>query len=342
MNPYVPYDLIENEDGTLAVKIHEGVTSLVEYPLMPPLFECNDRVTRVLIPDSLEDVYVNFKNYFPNIRRASGKKTNTHWGDFVFTGSHFHSSGHPVEVPPNLSENDDGTYTLDVAEGVCALRDMPYWGIYRKVSVLRLPASLQEITLDISDCFCTLREVCVHPDNPHFIVEDNVLFTADKKKILLYPRGKEGDVYRIGDEVEVIGVGCFAAQEHLKSLYIGKGVRKIEACGLSRDFCFCLRQIYIPPTVTELEGEVFDMGAADSGYYYPVDMVGGAKGSAIELYCNQRGIDFMEVAEDEVEDFYAADELELIRRAKEQAEQATEYWADESDKGYRLHFVDGT
>lgn len=336
------YDLIENEDGTLAVKIHEGVTSLVEYPLMPSLFAYNDKVTQVWIPDSLETAYVHFPTYFPHFKRVRGKKTNTHWGNFKFEDGYFCSAEHPVSVPPNVCDNGDGTYTLDVPEGVCAIHDLANWDIYHRVSVLRIPASLQEITLDMSWYFDALQEVCVHPDNPHFIVEDGVLFTADKKKMILYPRAKAGDTYHVDDAVEVIGIGCFAELDHLKNIYIGKGVRKIEHCALDRDMRFHLNKIYIPPTVTELEGEIFDAGGDDAGTYYPIEVVGGAGGSAIEAYCNHRGIDFVAIAEDEVEGFYASTVEELRQRAMEQAEQQTEYWVEDRDKGYRMHVANGT
>ena len=63
-------------------------------------------------------------------------------------------------------------------------------------------------------------------DLPYDLIEneDGALFTADKKKSILYPCAKEGDTYRIDDAEAVIGAGCFVEQAHLQNVYIGKDV----------------------------------------------------------------------------------------------------------------------
>ena len=335
------YHLVE-EDGAMSVVIHEGVTSLVEYPMMPKLFVPNEKVTQIYIPNSLESVYVRFLDYFPRCGVVREKEDHPKRNQFRFENHYFCSEEHPKAVPPNFLDNGDGTYTLDIPEGVYTVDGLRLTPIYRQVTVIRFPASLQSFDIQNGCRFDALQAFCVPPDHPYFSAQDGVLFSADKKKIIKYPRCKEGDTYRIGDNIEVIGSHCFTELENLKNLYIGKGVRKIENCALVSDASFDLKRVYIPPTVTELEGEIFDTGCDDGGRYYPIEIVGGAKGSAIEAYCNRRGIEFVEVAEDQVDRFYAATEEALRQLAKEQARLETEFWIDESEKGYRMHFTDGT
>jgi hypothetical protein len=69
--------------------------------------------------------------------------------------------------------------------------------------------------------------------------------------------------------------------------------------------------------------------------------VGGEHGSAIEKYCNQRGIPFVEFASTKVEEFYSLSVEELKEHAKQQAEEEGEWLIKESESGYQVHFLDG-
>ncbi|MBO5715457.1 MAG: leucine-rich repeat protein [Clostridia bacterium] len=174
----------------------------------------------------------------------------------------------------------------------------------------------------------------------NYLIEDGVIFSKDKKIIVKY--NKQGETrYTIPDSVTEIAEECFADAKELIRIDIGKNVTKIGNRGLQSDGLFNRKTIYIPPTVTELESEIFDVGGDDGGLYYPISVVGGARGSIIEEYCNERNIDFIEVDEDEVEHFYAASEDELCQKIREQIECETEFFIDESDKGYRIRFAYG-
>lgn len=241
-----------------------------------------------------------------------------------------------------LTENPDGTFTLtlNIAGDSCSVTEAD-WRTFEKVSVISLSAAAERVPDIRSRVFPNLKEIRVHPENQHFTVEDGVLFSKDKKTIIGYFRQGVGDAYRIGDGVEEIARGCFAGCPGLARIDIGRNVRKIGHCGLCNDGGDFLEKIYIPPTVTELNGEIFDRGADDGGIYYPVCMVGGARDSAIEEYCNQRAIDFVAVTEDEIEDFYTASVEELRQRIREQAEEEKTFFADEPPKGYQAKFSKG-
>lgn len=337
------YKIIENEDGTLTLEIKDGVTSIEEYPFTPRYFEYNDRVTVLLIPNSLESVYLEYYKYFPNLKRIASKgEFHPHQEEFSFKHGIFKSKGHPKEEHPCLSKNRDGTYTLNISEGVCDMLDVGNWSVCDKVSVINFPASIKKIDSFLSLYFENLKEFHIHPDNQYLVMEDGVLFSKDKKKIVKYPRGKEGDTYYIDDCVEEICAGCFDRLDNLKNIYIGKGVKKIGNCALDRDIFFCLKKIYIPSTVTEFEGEIFDKGADDGGAYYLINVVGGVRGSAIEAYCNERNITFVEFGEDKVDEFYAMSIDELEDLAKKQVDEEKEFTVDETENGYFAKFADGT
>lgn len=265
-----------------------------------------------------------------------------------------------------LIQNEDGTLTLIIPEGVrstealfprddneerglsllvpeelCSLADETLWKIYKKVSVIRFPASMEYMSDTLNWHFPSLKEICVHPENTYFTVEDSVLFSKDKKKIIKCFEKEGRDTYRIEDCVEEIAEGCFARVRGLVRIDIGKNVREIGNCGLWGDGYALLEKIYIPPTVTELVDEIFDAGGDDGGVYYPVRIVGGVRGSVIEEYCNERSIDFIAVNDDEIEDFYATSVDELRQRMIKQIADEKEFFVDDLENGYQAKFCDG-
>lgn len=337
------YDIIENEDGTLTIEIKDGVTQIEEYPFTPKYFEYNDKVTVLLIPSTLESVYFEYYKYFPSLKRIASKvEHHPHWEKFSFEYGTFKSKGHPRKELPCLAKNEDGTYTLNIPEGVHDMLDVGNFSAYDKVSVINFPASMQEIDSYLSFNFRSLKEIHIHPDSQHFAMEDGVLFSKDKKKIIKYPKNRAGETYYINNCVKEICGGCFDVLDHLKSIYIGKSVKKIGHRALDSDMYFSLKKVYIPKTVTEFEGEIFDIGADDGGKYYPISVVGGVRGSAIETYCNERNITFVEFSEDEIDKFYAMSIDDLRGLAKSQAEDEKEFTVDEIENGYFAKFADGT
>ena len=173
------------------------------------------------------------------------------------------------------------------------------------------------------------------------ITIDGVVYSADKKVLIKYPEDKVDERFFVPEFVEEIGASCFADTQYTKHIYIGKNVKKIGNCALGHQFNFIIKQIYIPPMSTELVGEIFDRGVDDGGDYYSIEIVGGEKGSAIEKYCNERGIPFVVFDSSEVEAFYSMSVEELKNLAQRQAEEESEWLIKESESGYQVHFLDG-
>ena len=173
------------------------------------------------------------------------------------------------------------------------------------------------------------------------ITIDGVVYSEDKKTLIKYSEEKKEERFYIPDFVEEIGVVCFSDTDYTRYIIIGKNVRKICDRALGDQFKFVIKQIYIPGTVTELEGEIFDCGVDDGGVYYSIEIVGGERGSAIERYCNERGIPFVVFDSSEIETFYSLSPDELKELARRQSEEEREWVIDESEKGYQICFSDG-
>ena len=251
------YDLIQNEDGTLTAVIKEGVTQLDEYPFMPKLFERNENVTVLAVPSTLESVYINFQNSFPNLKKIGSMGNNPNWSNFSFKYGLFKSSDQPREDLPYLIPNGDGTLTLDIPEGVRDMSDIGHWDFYDKVTVIKFPASMEDIGDYLTWTFRNLTEIHIHPDNPRFTSEDGVLFSKDKKRIVLYLDKEGRNTYTVPEYVEEIADDCFAEANNIIRINIGKNVRKIGHRGLQSDMSFAMKKIYIPATVTEIDSFAF-------------------------------------------------------------------------------------
>ena len=172
------------------------------------------------------------------------------------------------------------------------------------------------------------------------ITIDGVIYSADKKVLIKYPEESQEKTFYVPDFVEEIGEDCFVDNSTVEYIFIGNNVKKIGARAFGF-YNFNVKKIFIPDSAVELVGEIFGKGVDDGGDFYFIDIVGGKKGSAIEKYCNERGIPFVVFESTKIEDFYSLSVEELKALAKRQAEEESEWLIQESESGYQVHFLDG-
>lgn len=70
--------------------------------------------------------------------------------------------------------------------------------------------------------------VCIHPDNPHFVIKDGLLMSGDMTKVHMRCDYSITEL-QIPDEVVEIGNGAFALADNVESIHLGKNVKKIGA-----------------------------------------------------------------------------------------------------------------
>ena len=96
-----------------------------------------------------------------------------------------------------------------------------------------------------------LEAITVSKSNPNLKAEDGVLFSADGKRLIHYPREKQGESYTIPAGVEVLGSGAFHENSCLTSLTLPEGLKEINYEAIF--WCDNLKSITIPASVTKLE-----------------------------------------------------------------------------------------
>ena len=137
---------------------------------------------------------------------------------------------------------------LTIPDSVTAIGDCAFWGCSSLTS-LTIPKSVTTIE---SNPFIGLK---LHLDNqsPYFYVEDNVLFTADKSKLIGYCSSQT--FYSIPNFVTTIGDNAFKQCESLTSLTIPNSVSSIGSSAF--DDCTSLTSLTIPNSVTTIENYAF-------------------------------------------------------------------------------------
>lgn len=237
-------------------------------------------ITSITIPQSVKEIQsgafgqmshltaINVDAANPNFRSDNGvlieKKDSKEW-----------VAAYPLARP-------DVEYT--VPEGVYGV----YTNAFQRASYLTkitLPASLKESpsTAEFNGYTSAqnLREIAVAAGNTAFKSVDGVLLSADGKKLIAYPNGKEGSpstnpayqgvtgqpnasVYKVPDGVESIEQAAFAQVNGLTAIELN-GVKKLAKGAF--DKAVKLRNVLLGPSVDTIEDGAFggnnDLAAFD-------------------------------------------------------------------------------
>ncbi len=146
-----------------------------------------------------------------------------------------------------------------------------------------------------------LSEITISDSNNHFKSCNNVVFSHDMKKLIIYAPGKPESFYEIPNHVETIGGSAFIGVGNLESVKIGPNVTTIESAAF---FDNRVRHVYIDKSVTTLKEYIF--GSHDELQIYKAGswlVVGSAESSDVEKWCDRYDVNFHTIADDEVDKF---------------------------------------
>lgn len=199
--------------------IPEGVTKLNLFAFSENLY-----VETLIIPEGAEEIPCGFAMNAQKLKRveipASVKLINNEipdglWGNIMMWGSYgaFTSCANLTEIV--FAENS----RLEV------IKQNSFLGI--GVEKLELPASLTELE-SFSIYGENMTEVVVGEGNTYFKTVDGVLYSADGKKLILYPGGKQGETFTSPAGTETIGAGSFNNNYFLRKVIFSEGVVLLE------------------------------------------------------------------------------------------------------------------
>ncbi|MBR1686707.1 MAG: leucine-rich repeat protein [Clostridia bacterium] len=88
-----------------------------------------------------------------------------------------------------------------------------------EIGEVYIPKSLATLDASIFEGLKKLEMIFVHRQHPSLLSIDGVLYTRDGI-LLMYPRGRDEDTFRVPEKTTAIRPGAFCDMDHLKELYI--------------------------------------------------------------------------------------------------------------------------
>lgn len=263
------------------VKIPKGVTKIGNYT-----FSGCENLAHVLFPETL----VSFGNYaFENCKNLESftlPDSVTTIGSYAFSGcTSLVSASLPMELKAinnfvfNKCEN---LANIKVPSSVTNIGWSAFAGC-AKLTYLNLPEKLTTIgnnafqgcgfskiaipahTTNIGEgafSLCPdLEEISFVDQNNSFVIEDGVLFNANKSKLILYPAKLETtDTYEIPSTVSSISYGAFSNCQALKRVTFPSSLVKLEGCAFFN--CTSLEELDLPDSVVSIGKSSFQKCAS--------------------------------------------------------------------------------
>ncbi len=175
----------------------------------------------------------------------------------------------------NFDEEDSYRYTYEelayqirrvvVEDGVTSLGDYALNRSRFTIQSVSLSATVQDVGYGNRE-FISLTEIRVDPTSPYLTVVDDVLFTKDMKRLLMYPGGSLRTIYRIPDGVETVAENVASSVQNLETLIVPDGVKHFEEDA----FDGWIENVYFLGAPPEYDEESFAFGwEVTLALYYP-------------------------------------------------------------------------
>ena len=148
----------------------------------------------------------------------------------------------------------DNVVEVSLPESLKEISEMSFSGC-NKLQQLSIPASVEKIDASAFLECSVLENISVDADNTLFSDEDGVLFSENKDKIILFPKGKISAEYSIPEGVTEIGAYAFANCSELIRIDIPSSVKDIGMSAFVN--CRTLISANIPEGVTAIKSSTF-------------------------------------------------------------------------------------
>ncbi|MGL4985594.1 MAG: leucine-rich repeat protein [Treponemataceae bacterium] len=166
--------------------------------------------------------------------------------------------GSKLNIGSNAFAGNHNLKTLVLSSREMSIASGAFDGNY--LTTLEIPATLTDIAEGaFSGNKYTLQNIVVASGNPKYEAVDNVLYTKDKKTLLLYPLGNSRKSFTVPNQVEKIAASAFAPalldpSKALEEIVLSQNLKTIAEKALaSQQFS----RIMIPSGVISIEKDAF-------------------------------------------------------------------------------------
>ena len=149
-------------------------------------------------------------------------------------------------IQPRAFAECSNLSTLKFGKNVEKIYDYVFF--QTNIKEITLPEKLNHISGIAFLGNCVIKNINVDANNTNFSSNNGIVFSKDKKKIVLYPQGKTEKAYTIPSTVEEICDSAFSYAQ-IESITISKSVKKFGNYVFSSTN---IKSITIPSTVTEM------------------------------------------------------------------------------------------
>ena len=215
-------------------------------------------ISSVVIPDGIETIEGFAFSDCSLLKKIELPKNLKSIGYHAFPNCNSLTS---IKIPGGVENLDcDGIFwyceklkKIELEEGIEAL-DYIFSGC-TAVKTITIPNSLRTLDGLVFSDFKSLRNIVLAKDNPHFVVENNVLYSKDKKRII---RALPciGPHFIVPKSVRVIDRFAFSGCKHLEEITIHNQVRNIGHGAFTG--CKKLKRIELPEKIKIIEQYSFD------------------------------------------------------------------------------------
>ena len=265
------------------------------------------KLTDIVIPGSMRYV-----SGFESCPRLTSVVMND--GVEVIGKSAFHSciSLRSVTIPDSVTSieerafyNCSGLTNVTIPDSVTSIDGYAFENCSGLTSVT-IPDSVTSIGERAFQGCSSLTNVIVSPESRWYSVIQDVLFSKDGDKLILYPAGLKATSYTIPNSVKNIGEAAFENCSSLTSVTIPDSVTSIGETAFFE--CSGLTSVTIPDSVTSIEWCAFCNCSSLTSVYiwgkettieygsfsscHPDLIVYGWPDSAVEAWCNDNGVQF--------------------------------------------------
>ncbi len=249
------------------VSIPDTVSEIGEYAFY------EGRIESIVLPEGLTSIrdHTFYRCYIGSIKLPESLE---YIGEWAFANIENTSPIITVNLPKNLKGIGESAFKYRRLNEINLPDNLQYIGYaafsQSEVVNVKIPKSLIEID---GNPFESLEAIItLDKDNDQFVLEDGVLFTKDKKRLIYYPSKSSATEYIVPDGVEEIADGAFYGASKLISVIIpdsvklignyafykcgigsvsmSQNVRVIGACAFTS--CKYLKKIELPETVVDI------------------------------------------------------------------------------------------
>ena len=242
----------ESCTGLTSVTIPNSVTSIGS-----GAFASCRELTSITIPNSVTSIGDWAFYNCTGLTSVTIPNSVTSIGNYVFSGCTGLTS---IEIPNSVTSIGDfafadckGLTSITIPNSVTSIGGMAFYGCTGLTSVT-IPNSVTSIGSSAFSGCTGLRSINVAEDNLNYTSIDGVLYSKDKKTLIMCPNGKTGSI-TIPNSVTSIGGSAFYRCTGLTSIEIPNSVTSIGEYAFYG--CAGLTSVTIPNSVTSIGRQAF-------------------------------------------------------------------------------------